>query len=70
MEQEQTWCYPSTRHVAFRSSSGLLRGKYYSLSIASRSGRLMGATLSCVIHKGHTARSHINVPSKGKKTVS
>lgn len=25
----------------------------------------MDATLSCVIHEGHTARRHINVPSKG-----
>lgn len=70
MEQEQTCCYPSTRHVVFRSSFGLLRKKHYSLSVASRLGRLMGATLSCVIHEGHTARSHINVPSKGRKTIS
>ena len=56
MEQKQTWCYPSTRHVAFRSSFGLLREKHYSLSTASRSGQLMGATLSCVIHEGHTAQ--------------
>jgi hypothetical protein len=42
--------------MAFRSSFGLLRGKYYSLSVTSRSVQMRDATLSYVIQKDHTAR--------------